>query len=192
MIGDPGAAPAMVRIIDRVVVRRQIDPRRLGWIDQRRAAARRGLPENGQYVDLRGFQRCDLVAVLAEEREGYARLAAAGYSQQAIDQLDARQRQAAIVRIVDFGMAAAVVALSALGCVPVSSCRGNSLGARRHEHPAPMVTFYARRIHLAALGDAVARADISIVNNAAKLEAYADDLRKMHAFAEALLPHLKA
>ena len=191
-MGEPGAAPAMVRIIDRVVVRRQIDPRRLGWIDQRRAAAQRGLPENGQYVDLRGFQRCDLVAVLEEEREGYAQLAAAGYSQQAIDQLDARQRQAAIVRIVDFGMAAAVVALSALGCVPVSSCRGNSLGARRHEHPAPMVTFYARRIHLAALGDAVARADISIVNNAAKLEAYADDLRKMHAFAEALLPHLKA
>ena len=143
-------------------------------------------------VDLRGFQRCDLVAVLEEERAAYAELAAAGYSQQAIDRLDARQRQAAIVRIVDFGIAAAVVALSALGCVPVSSCRGNSLGARRHEHPAPMVTFYARRIHLAALGDAVQRADISIVNNAAKLEAYADDLRKMHAFAEALLPHIKA
>jgi hypothetical protein len=189
---DADAAPATVRIIARVVVRRQIDPRRLGWIDQRRAAARRGLPENGQYVDLRGFQHCDLVAVLEEERAGYAALAAAGYSQPAIDQLDARQRQAAIVRIVDFGMAAAVVALSALGCVPVSSCRGNSLGARRHEHPAPMVTFYARRIHLAALADAVARADIGIVNNAAKLEAYADDLRKMHAFAEALLPHIKA
>ena len=189
---DGSAAPAAVRIIDRVVVRRQIDPRRLGWIDQRRATARRGLPENGQYVDLRGFQRCDLVAVLEEERAAYAELAAAGYSQQAIDRLDARQRQVAIVRIVDFGIAAAVVALSALGCVPVSSCRGNSLGARRHEHPAPMVTFYARRIHLAALGDAVQRADISIVNNAAKLEAYADDLRKMHAFAEALLPHIKA
>ena len=53
-------------------------------------------------------------------------------------------------------------------------------------------TFYARRIHLAALADAAARADIGIVNNAAKLEAYADDLRKMHAFAEALLPHIKA
>ena len=100
--------------------------------------------------------------------------------------------KAAIVRIVDFGMAAAVVALSALGCVPVSSCRGDSLGARRHDHPAPMVTFYARRIHLEALRGAVTRADVNIVNNAAKLEAYADDLRKMHAFAEALLPHIKA
>src|SRR5205823_10322736 len=75
---DGSAAPATVRIIDRVVVRRQIDPRRLGWIDQRRATARRGLSENGQYVDLRGFQRCDLVAVLEEERAGYAELAAAG------------------------------------------------------------------------------------------------------------------
>ena len=89
-------------------------------------------------------------------------------------------------------MASTVVALSALGCVPVSSCRGNSLGARHHEHPAPMATFYARRLHLEALQAAVAQADIYIVNNEAKLEAYAEDLRKMHRFAIALRPHIKA
>jgi hypothetical protein len=182
----------VVRIIDRVVVRRAIDPRRLGWIEARRAASRRGLPANRQYVDLRGFRLCDLDAVLEEERAGFRALEAAGFSQSAVDALDERQRSASILRIVDFGMGSAVVALSALGCVPVSSCRGNSLGARRHAHPAPMVTFYARRLHLAALSAAVAEADIYIVNNGAALEAYAEDLRKMPRFALALRPHIKA
>jgi len=182
----------MVKIIDRVVVCRDIDPRRLGWIEERRAATRQGLPANRNYVDLRGFRRVDLDAVLAEERAGYAALEAAGFSEAAVDALDARQREASILRIVDFGMASTVVALSALGCVPVSSCRGNSLGARRHEHPAPMATFYARRLHLEALQAAVAQADIYIVNNEAKLEAYAEDLSKMHRFAIALRPHIKA
>jgi hypothetical protein len=179
----------MVKIIDRVVVCREIDPRRLGWIEERRAATRQGLPANRHYVDLRGFRRVDLDAVLAEERAGYAALEAAGFSEAA---LDARQRETSILRIVDFGMASTVVALSALGCVPVTSCRGNSLGARRHEHPAPMTTFYARRLHLEALQAAVEQADIYIVNNEAKLEAYAEDLRKMHRFAIALRPHIKA
>jgi hypothetical protein len=55
-----------------------------------------------------------------------------------------------------------------------------------------MATFYARRLHLEALQAAVAQADIYIVNNEAKLEAYAEDLRKMHRFAIALRPHIKA
>ena len=83
--------------------------------------------------------------------------------------------------MVDFGVGAAVVALSALGCVPVTSCRGPTLGAQKHSQPAPMVVFYARRIKVPALMRAVEAADCQIVNNGAKLEIYADDVRKMHA-----------
>jgi hypothetical protein len=180
----------MINVISDVIARREIEPRKLGWIDARRAASHRGLPANQAYVDLRGFQPIDLDAVLEEERVGYRDLETTGYAQETIDEIDARQAANSVVRIVDFGVAAAVVALSALGCVPITSCRGNSLGHRRHEHPAPMITFYARRLHLDALMEAVNEAEIYIVNNDAKLEIYADDLRKMHRFAETLRKHI--
>jgi len=182
----------VLSLIEGVILRREIDPRKLGWIDERRASTRRGLPANQTYVDLRGFRSVDLDAVLAEEQAGWDELEASSYAQSAIDALDRRQSATAIVRIVDFGMAAAVVAVSALGCVPITSCRGNSLGSRRHEHPAPMLTFYARRLHLDALMAATAEAAISAVNNDAKVEIYTDDLRKMHRFAQALRKHIKA
>ena len=180
----------MLNVVRQVVVRRKVDPQRLGWIDDRRAA-QHGMPANQLYVDLRGFRLIDLDAVLEEESAGYRRLEEAGYDERAIEEIDRRQATQSVVRIVDFGVAAAVVALSALGCVPITSCRGNSLGSKRHEHPAPMITFYARRIHLPAILEAVTAADLYITNNEAKLEVYADDLRKMHLFAQALRKHIK-
>ena len=85
--------------------------------------------------------------------------------------------------MLDFGVSAAVAAISALGCVPVTSCRGPTLGRRPHAQPAPMIVFYARKHHLERLIDAVVEANCQIVNNGAKLELYADDLRKLHQFA---------
>ena len=46
-----------------------------------------------------------------------------------------------------------------------------------------MIVFYARRTHIAVLLEAVERADCHIVNNGAKVEIYADDVRKMRRFA---------
>jgi hypothetical protein len=181
----------MIRIARGVIVRRKVDPKRLGWIEDRRAGTRLGLPANQAYVDLRGFRRIDLDAVLEEERVGYQNLEAAGYDEAAIEALDRNQAAHSIARILDFGVAAAVVAVSALGCIPITSCRGNSLGRKPHEHPAPMLTFYARRLHLPAILDAAAEADLYVTNNEAKVEVYADDLRKMNRFAAALRKHIK-
>src|SRR4051794_26818827 len=113
----------MLNIVQAVVARRQVDPRRLGWIDGRRAATRSGMPANQLYVDLRGFRRIDLDAVLEEERVGYRDLEAADFTDDAVDEIDRKQATQSVVRIVDFGVAGAVVALSALGCVPITSCR---------------------------------------------------------------------
>lgn len=128
----------------------------------------------------------DLDRALAEESDGYATLEKAGFSQASIDEIDRRQATSSIVPMVDFGVGAAVVALSALGCVPVTSCRGPTLGAQKHSQPAPMVVFYARSIRVPALMQVVESADCQIVNNGAKLEIYADDVRKMHKLALAI------
>ncbi len=128
----------------------------------------------------------DLDRALAEEVDGYAALAEAQFSQVSINEVDRRHSLSSIVPMIDFGLGATVVALSALGCIPVTSCRGPTLGTQTHSQPAPMVVFYARRTKVAALMRAVEAADCQMVNNGAKLEIYADDVRKMHAFAVAI------
>ncbi len=180
----------MLRIIPGVARRRAVDPRLLGWLDGRRAATRPNFPANHDYVDLRGFTAAHVDTVLEEERAGYEVLAAADDDARAIASVDRARLASALAPMLDFGIASTVLALSALGCVPVMSCRGRALGAHPHQYPAPMATFYARKAHVAALLEAAEAADISIVNSGGKLEVYSEDLRKMHAFAAALRRHV--
>lgn len=176
----------MLRIVPNVIRGRQIDVRQLGWLDGRRAETRPNFPANRDYVDLRGLTLAQLDTVLEEERRGYALLEAAGYAAGAVAAVDRRQRLSPVAPMLDFGIASAVVGLSVLGCVPVMSCRGRSLGLLEHMYPAPMVTFYARKNRAPALLAAAAEADVNIVNSDAKLEIYSHDLRQMHLFGGVL------
>ena len=176
----------MLTIVPGVVARRQVDPRQLGWLNGRRAETRSSFPANRDYVDLRGRTLAQLEAQLALEDAGWARLAADAYSPRALAEAEQMQRLSPGAPMLDFGIASTVVAVSALGCVPVMSCRGRSLGAHAHRYLAPMATFYARGTHVPVLLRAAEAADVSLVNTGAKLEVYSEDLRKMHAFATAL------
>jgi len=179
-------APAGISVISNIISSRKLDLRQLGWISGKRAYTRSNFPANFEYVDLRGFSLADLERALDEEHRAYALLEAAGFAQRSIDEIDRQRAASPFIPILDFGVVSAVVAISALGCVPVTSCRGPTLGSRRHQQPAPMIVFYARRTHIAALLEAVERADCQIVNNGAKVEIYADDVRKMRRFALAM------
>jgi hypothetical protein len=172
----------MIRTIAKVVPSRAVDMRQLGWLSGARATTRSNFPANFQYVDLRGMDLALVDRMIVEEQAGYAYLEASDFSDAAIDEIDRRQLEGSLP-MLDFGVGAAVAAISALGGVPVTSCRGPTLGRRPHAQPAPMIVFYARKQHVARLIDAVVEADCHIVNNGAKLELYADDLRKLHRFA---------
>jgi hypothetical protein len=176
----------MIRTISNIVRNRSVDTRLLGWLTGVRATTRSNYPANFQYVDLRGMSLALVDRILAEEKDGYAFLEASGFSDDEIDEIDRRQLNGSSLPMLDFGVGAAVATISALGCVPVTSCRGPTLGRRPHTQPAPMIVFYARKHHVARLIDAVTEADCHIVNNGAKLELYADDLRKLHRFAVVL------
>jgi hypothetical protein len=176
----------MIRTIVKVVPSRAVDTRMLGWITGARATTRSNFPANYQYVDLRGANLALVDRMIVEERDGYAYLEASEFSDAAIDEIDRRQLEGSPLPMLDFGVGAAVASISALGAVPVTSCRGPTLGQRPHAQPAPMIVFYARKQHVGRLIDAVTEADCQIVNNGAKLELYADDLRKLHRFAIAL------
>lgn len=183
--GGDEASPG-IAVIGNVVLCRTLDLRRLGWISGRRASTRANFSANFEYVDLRGLSLADLERALDEERRAYGLLEAAGFDQRSIDEVDRQRATSPFIPTLDFGVVSAVVAISALGCVPVTSCRGPTLGRRRHQQPAPMIVFYARRTHIPALLEGVERADCQIVNNGAKVEIYADDVRKMWRFALAM------
>src|SRR5260221_8627287 len=132
----------MLKIIPNVVACRQIDAGLLGWLEGKRAQTRANFPANRDYVDLRGLTLADLDQILEEEQAGFALLEARDFERAAIEEVDLRQRHSTCVPMLDFGMGSTVVPISALGCVPVMSCRGRSLGDHAHQFLAPMVTFY--------------------------------------------------
>lgn len=183
---DPAESPTAIAVIRNVVSSRRLDLAQLGWISGKRALTRSNFPANFEYVDLRGLSLADLDHALDEEGAAYAMLEAAAFDQMSVDEVDRQRAESSLVPMLDFGVTSAVVAISALGCVPVTSCRGPTLGRSPHQHRAPMMVFYARRVHAPALLAAVEQADCQIVNNGAKVEIYADDVRKMRRFALAM------
>jgi hypothetical protein len=114
----------MIRRIAEIIPERRVDPKKLGWLSGKRAETRANFPANFEYVDLRGFTLADLAAELDFEEAAYRDLELKGFSQASIDEIDRKQSTASAAPIVDFGVASAVVALSAFGCIPVTSCRG--------------------------------------------------------------------
>ncbi|HET6609462.1 MAG TPA: hypothetical protein VFG62_22510 [Rhodopila sp.] len=177
----------MIRRIAEIIPERRVDPKKLGWLSGKRAETRANFPANFEYVDLRGFTLADLAAELDFEEAAYRDLELKGFSQASIDEIDRKQSTASAAPVVDFGVASAVVALSAFGCIPVTSCRGPTLGRRLHSQPAPMVVFYARASHVPLLLEAVSQSGCQIVNNDAKVEIYADELIKLHRFSMEML-----
>ena len=85
---------------------------------------------------------------------------------------------------LDLGVGAAVFALSAANCAPISSCSG---GPGHHE-PYPLVAFYCRRGRVRSLLKAAELANCGLVNGAeGALVVYAEDVGGLLTFAETLV-----
>jgi hypothetical protein len=103
------------------------------------------LEGNQMYQDLRGYGWDDVAAAIAIERRFIARL-------QAADDLDEEAQRIDDERLdcfepsdglweLDIGVAAATIALSALGATPVGSCNAGGFGGH-HQAQCPYVAFY--------------------------------------------------
>jgi hypothetical protein len=104
------------------------------------------LAGNQMYQDLRGCSWGDVAAAVATERRFIARLQAADDVEdeaQRIDdeRLDCFEPSDGLWEL-DIGVAAATIALSALGATPVGSCNAGGFGGH-HQARYPYVTFYA-------------------------------------------------
>ncbi|MGR0183441.1 hypothetical protein [Azospirillum aestuarii] len=175
----------MIMIINDVMKIQDIKPNLLGWIEEDRAATDDGLLINHNYLDLRGFSKDDLDWEIQDEAEGFELLEKKGYSIEVMDELW-QMSEYSLVPMIEFGVRAAVVAVSALGCVPITSCRGKSLDDC-HISDAPSIIFYAHASHVPTLLAAARQSEVSITNNADMVEVFTDNLRLMNSFAKAIL-----
>ncbi|NWM10604.1 hypothetical protein, partial [Escherichia coli] len=88
---------------------------------------------------------------------------------------------------LEIGVASTVAALSAAGCVPFASCNGGAFGGPHHESH-PLVVFCARREHLPLLLAAAELTGVGMESGQmGEVMVYADDIRRMPAFAATLL-----
>jgi hypothetical protein len=157
----------------------------MGHITDNRASSKDGLLENHDYVDLRGMTVEDVQDALSFETEVFRELEDSQYSDESIERVDDEWLEAGLLP-VDFGMGSAVAALSAVGCVPITSCRGASLDDG-HPYMAPTVTFFAETRLVSILLAAAKDAGVSIENNTDMLEVFCADLRAMNEFARSLV-----
>jgi hypothetical protein len=103
------------------------------------------LEGNQMYQDLRGYGWDDVAAAVAIERRFIARLQAANDlddEAQRIDdeRLDCFELSDGLWEL-DIGVAAATIALSALGATPIGSCNAGGFGGH-HQARYPYVAFY--------------------------------------------------
>lgn len=115
----------------------------LAWFEGEDAGDDSGLGCNRDYRDLRGKTWVDVRRVLECERRLIDELKARGWASD-------ENGDGPEVEGLELGVAAAVTALSALGCIPFTSCNGGAFGGD-HEANRLVVGFYARPEHCPVL-----------------------------------------
>ena len=156
-------------------IERNIEPDRLAWIDGEDAADGTGLGCNRDYRDLRSTTWAEVDEILEIELRRLDQSEALGF-------MDSHE-----IQELDVGIAGAVFALAAAGCIPFTSCNGGALGGR-HLEEYPLVAFYLpkRLVELVLRAAEEANAGLFQDPVGGTVHVYGCELRDLHAFARAL------
>jgi hypothetical protein len=87
---------------------------------------------------------------------------------------------------LDLGVASCVASLSAMGCIPASSCNGGAFGGH-HLEAYPLVTFLSDRVIAGKVMRFAEVAELGLTQEDGYLVIYGDDVRKMLLFARLAL-----
>lgn len=160
---------------------RDLDPMLLRPLNDEEASTVDGMMLNHAYVDVRGCDASDLDHAIAEETAFYDEASELDDDPDALlDLLDCHFVESE--SSFDVGVTAAVVAISTIGGVPISSCNGGWFGDD-HRSSVPHVLFSITPEELDIVQRAAAAADCGLKNNKAHAELYADELPKLLRFA---------
>lgn len=172
-----------------VDISRNADGRRLSWPSRSECGDEAALGGNQQYHDLRNRTWVDVEHALEQEARALARLMSGEVSEEELREefyAEGDRSGEAPLEGMDPGVAAAAIALSASGAITAYSCNGGAFGCLHNSHH-PVVSFYARRKILPLLARCAERSDVGLENiPEGMLNAYADRVGAMHAFAKEL------
>jgi hypothetical protein len=171
-----------------VDITREIVLNELGWPAPGDASDESGLGCNREYADLRRLGWKVAKNVHAAEGELIERLERAEDPAAEYDKInDEAGEDGSDLLGLDIGVAAVVASLSAVGCVPFTSCNGGAYGHHHHE-AYPLVAFFAKPWMADLLLGAAADSGIGLANQTGGcVVAYADDIRRLRAFAEIMI-----
>lgn len=169
-----------------VEIETDVDPRQLGWPGD--DASDLGYTGNREYADMRGLTWADAEETFQEEQLLITRIEAA---QSAEDEysiiLDELCEDFGCLHGLDIGVAATVVALSAAGCIPISSCNGGAFGDFHHESH-PLVALYVRPESFSTLLQGALDAGAGFSNgDSGEAIIYATSIAIMMKFAKLLI-----
>lgn len=171
-----------------VEIERNVDAARLGWPEPGEAATDSGLGGNRSYIDLRRLPWSEAKRVHGCEEELITRLVSSDDPEEEYELIEEElYEDPEGIYGLDLGVASTVVALSAAGCVPFSSCNGGAFGGSHHEWH-PLVAFYGRVAMVDLLLECAETSGVGLCNHGeGRLIVYAADVRHMRVFAQGLI-----
>ena len=170
-----------------VEIARNLVVENLHWPKAGEAADETGLGLNHAYMDLRRASWEAAKTAFGRENELIARLDSSTDPEQEYEVVEDITYEDEDLYSLDLGMASLVLALSAAGCVPYSSCNAGAFGGH-HVERHPVVAFYARPATAKALLAFAEEAQIGLqTSKDGHIIVYADDIRSLRHFAEKLI-----
>lgn len=171
-----------------VEITRNVTATQLFWPERDAAEDDRNLGCNREYYDLRDCSWSEAREVYIAEEILIARIENAADPDEEYEIIEEEgAEEPDDIFGLDIGVASTVVALSAAGCIPFSSCNAGAFGGLHHEWH-PVVAFYARPNMVDLLLECAQEAGTGLESNeTGELIIYADDIRLMRAFAAALM-----
>ena len=167
----------------------------LSWPKPGEAMSEGSLGGNRCYEDLRRLPWCEARRVYAFEDKCIERILNSTHAEKEYESIIAELAND-LDNIglfgLDIGVASAVLALSSARCIPFTSCNAGAFGGH-HAEEYPIVAFYAKMELIPLLLECVEEAGTGLVNTElGSLITYADDIRKMRRFANAIIERSSA
>jgi hypothetical protein len=171
-----------------IEVVRHLAVERLSWPGRGEAADESYLGCNRAYMDLRRAWWTEAKEAFDRENELIARLEASDDPEEEYYAIEELIYEDENLYSLDFGMASTVLALSAAGRIPFSSCNAGAFGGHHAEH-FPLVAFYAQPGTAQVILSCAEQTQIGLdtSNERGHLIVYADDIRSLRRFAAALI-----
>lgn len=152
-----------------VEIFREVDPAHLAELspaEADEAADNEFLAGNQMYSDMRGFTWADVAGAIAIENAAIFRMQHADDLDTEAELWDEERQQASEPENelwgLDIGVAAATVALSALGAIPVGSCNAGGFGGC-HQASHPYVAFFVSAVVAISILEIATAADVGLI-----------------------------